>query len=306
VDDKIPFRVSPMLATLIEKPFDLPGWIYEEKYDGVRILAYKEGQRVSLLTRSGIDRTERYADVAKAVAKLRPQTLLLDGEVVVFDRQKVSHFQLLQQGQGPMKYVVFDCLYAAGTDLRRMPLSDRRKVLEIVVGRKSGGIVLSEELAANGTRAFAVAQKRKLEGLVAKNAASRYVEKRSYEWRKVKVNRESEFVIGGYTEPGGARQYFGALLLGIYEGKKLRYAGKVGTGFDNETLRELSGQLQKIKTGKSPFVDETGERTATFVHPKLVAQIAYTEWTSEGRLRHPAYLGLREDKAAKDVRREEA
>jgi bifunctional non-homologous end joining protein LigD len=294
-----------MLATLVEEPFDRPGWIYEEKYDGVRILAYKEGQHISLLTRNGIDRTERYATVAKAVANLNPKTVLLDGEVVVFDKKKVSHFQMLQQGQGPMKYVVFDCLYAAGTDLRKMPLSDRREVLETVVGQKSGEIVLSGELATNGIKAFVVAQKRKLEGLVAKNPDSKYQERRSYDWLKVKVNHESEFVIGGYTKPAGARQYFGALLLGVYERKKLRYAGKVGTGFDADTLRDLSGQLQKIKTAKSPFVDETGEQTATFVHPKLVAQIAYTEWTSEGRLRHPAFLGLREDKAAKDVRREE-
>lgn len=306
MNDRIPFRVSPMLATLVEEAFDWPGWIYEEKYDGVRILAYKEGQHISLMTRNGIDRRERYATVAKAVAKLKPETLLLDGEVVVFDKKKVSHFQMLQQRQGPMKYVVFDCLYAAGMDLRKMPLSDRREVLEAVLGKKSAEIVLSGKLATNGIKAFVVAQKRKLEGLVAKNPASKYQERRSYDWLKVKVNHESEFVIGGYTKPTGGRQYFGALLLGVYAGKKLKYAGKVGTGFAADTLRDLSGQLQKIKTAKSPFVDETGERTATFVHPKLVAQIAYTEWTSEGRLRHPAFLGLREDKAARDVRREEA
>jgi bifunctional non-homologous end joining protein LigD len=307
LSDKIPFRVSPMLATLVEEPFDRAGWIYEEKYDGVRILAFKEGERISLITRNGIDRTERYATVAKAIGKLRPKTLLLDGEVVVVDKKNVSHFQMLQQGKGPLRYAVFDCLYVEGIDLRKEPLRERREVLEKVIDKEKGGTIeLSETLAANGIKAFVVAQKRKLEGLVAKNTASKYVEKRSHEWLKVKVHHESEFVIGGYTEPAGAREYFGALLLGVYAGKKLRYAGKVGTGFDAETLRDVYGQLQKIKVARSPFVDEVGERGATFVRPELVAQIAYTEWTSDGRLRHPAFLGLREDKAAKEVRREES
>ena len=296
-----------MLATLVEEPFDRAGWIYEEKYDGVRILAYKEGARVSLMTRNAIDRTERYMSIAKAVARLKAATLLLDGEVVVFDKKKVSHFQMLQQGQGIQKYAVFDCLYLDGNDLRKRPLSERREILARVIDGEDGEtILLSHKLAANGIKAFVVAQKRKLEGLIAKNTASKYQERRSHDWLKVKVKHQSEFVIGGYTEPAGSRQYFGALLLGIYEGKKLRFSGKVGTGFDTRTLRELSSQLQKIKVTKSPFVDEVGERTATFVRPKLVAQIAYTEWTSDGRLRHPAYLGLREDKAADEVQREES
>jgi bifunctional non-homologous end joining protein LigD len=296
-----------MLATLVEEPFDRTGWIYEEKYDGVRILAYKEGERISLMTRNNIDRTVRHPSVAKAVANLRASTLLLDGEVAVFDKKKVSHFQMLQQVHGLQKYVVFDCLYLDGNDLRRRPLIERREILEKLIDKKAGEtILLSDTLAGNGIEAFVVAQKRKLEGLVAKNTASKYQERRSHDWLKVKVNHESEFVIGGYTEPGGSREYFGALLLGVYEGKKLRFAGKVGTGFDNKTLRELSGQLKKIKAAKSPFADEVGERNATFVRPRLVAQIAYTEWTTDGRLRHPAYLGLREDKAAKDVRREDA
>ncbi len=296
-----------MLATLVDKPFHLPGWIYEEKYDGVRILAYKEGPRISLVTRNGIVRTDRYPEVAAAVSKLQPQTLLLDGEVVVFDKRNVSHFQLLQQGKGPVKYAVFDCLYLNGKDSRSAPLRERRETLtQLLRAGGTGTIELSEQLAANGLKAFEVATKRKLEGLVAKNLESRYVEKRSREWLKVKVNRESEFVIGGYTKPGGSRQYLGALLLGVYEGNKLRYAGKVGTGFDTETLRRLSDELKKLRQDKSPFADQVREKTATFVRPKLVAQIAYTEWTKDGRLRHPAFLGLRDDKAPQEVRKEEA
>lgn len=306
MSDKIPFRISPMLATLVDKPFHLPGWIYEEKYDGIRILAFKEGTHVSLITRNNIERMERYPEVAAAVGKLKPRTLLLDGEVVVFDKHNVSHFQLLQQGQGPVKYAVFDCLYRSGKDLRSAPLRERRETLtELLRGGGTGTIVLSEELTANGLKAFEVAKKRKLEGLVAKNLESKYLEKRSREWLKVKVNSESEFVIGGYTEPSGSRQYLGALLLGVYEGNSLRYAGKVGTGFDTETLRNLSKKLQKLKQGKSPFADEVREKNATFVRPKLVVQIAYTEWTKDGRLRHPAFLGLRDDKAPHEVRKEE-
>jgi bifunctional non-homologous end joining protein LigD len=304
---KIPFRVSPMLATLVKQPFDRPAWIYEEKYDGVRMLAYKEGAKVSLISRNAIDRTDRYPEIAKEIAKLKPDTLALDGEIAVFDKRKVSHFQLLQQSKGPAAYAVFDCLYLDGKDLRRDPLRERREALEMLLKGHAGSLlVLSERLASNGLEAFRIARKRHLEGLVAKNLDSKYVECRSQDWLKVKVNHESEFVIGGYTQPDGARQYFGALLLGVYEGKKLRYAGKVGTGFDAKMLHDLFTRFRKLKQAHSPFVDEVREPLVAFVKPALVAQIAYTEWTKDGKLRHPAFLGLRDDKSAKDVHRAEA
>jgi bifunctional non-homologous end joining protein LigD len=185
LSDKIPFRVSPMLATLVDKSFHLPGWIYEQKYDGVRILAYKEGSHISLITRNGIVRTDRYPEVGAAVSKLKARFLLLDGETVVFDKHDVSHFQLLLQGTGPVKYAAFDCLYLNGWDLRSAPLRERRETLtELLLGGGHGTIVLSEKLAANGLKAFEVAKKRRLEGLVAKNLESKYVEKRSREWSK--------------------------------------------------------------------------------------------------------------------------
>jgi bifunctional non-homologous end joining protein LigD len=303
---KISFRVSPMLATLVKEPFDRPSWIYEEKYDGVRMLAYKESAKVSLISRNAIDRTERYPGIADEISKLRPDTLVLDGEIVVFDKRKVSHFQLLQQSKGPAAYVVFDCLYLDGKDLRRAPLRERRATLEKSLKGYTGNLlVLSEKLAANGLDAFRMARKRHLEGLVAKNLESKYLERRSLDWLKVKVNHESEFVIGGYTQPDGSRQYFGALLLGVYDGKKLRYAGKVGTGFDVKTLYDLFTRFRKLKQGESPFADEVREPMAAFVKPALVAQVSYTEWTKDGKLRHPAFLGLRDDKSAKDVHREE-
>jgi bifunctional non-homologous end joining protein LigD len=296
-----------MLATLVKEPFDRPGWIYEEKYDGVRILAYKEGARVTLMTRNAIDRTERYGRIAEAVAALKPITLLLDGEVVVFDKRNVSRFQLLQQGGTAVKYAVFDCLYLEGKDMRENPLGQRREALEnLFPASHPNTLLLSQELAGDGLKAFAVARKRKLEGLVAKNMQSKYVQRRSPEWLKVKVNHESEFVVGGYTAPAGSRRYFGALLLGTYEKKKLRYAGKVGTGFDTAMLRQIHGTLKKLGQKTSPFSDEVRERGVTFACPKLVAQIAFTEWTADGRLRHPAFLGLRDDKTAQEVRREEA
>ncbi len=189
----IPFRVQPVLATLVREPFHKPGWVYEEKYDGYRILAYKEGSRVRLFSRNAIDRTDRFPDIAAAMNTLRPSTLLLDGEVSVFDREGVSRFQLLQNlGAGKSVFAVFDCLYRDGKDLRPRPLSERRTALEASTGRNKI-IVPSTRLAADGFEAYRLAIKRKFEGLIAKNLASRYVEGRSASWLKVKVHQEDEF-----------------------------------------------------------------------------------------------------------------
>jgi bifunctional non-homologous end joining protein LigD len=300
VKDKIPFRVRPMLATLVDEPFHEPGWVYEEKYDGIRILAYKEGSRVTLLSRNDKDRTESFPAVARAVGSLRPTTLLLDGEVIALDRHKISHFQLLQRGIGRARYAVFDCLYVSGRDLRDEPLSSRREDLERSV-HESDELILSRRLSPNGLEAFRVAKQRGYEGLVAKRLASPYVEGRRREWLKVKVNQEDEFIILGYTEPSGSREYFGALLLSAYENGRLQYVGKVGTGFTQEVLASLYRKFQPLKR-KQPLVDDLPRiRHATFLSPKLVAQISYTEWTKDGKLRHPVFLGLRDDKDPKDL-----
>lgn len=289
-----------MLATLVDKPFSKPDWVFEEKYDGVRILAYKEGEKVSLISRNAIDRTDRYPAIAAEIAKLNARTLALDGEVVVFDAKKVSRFQLLQQSRGRPQYVVFDCLYENGRDLRNEPLSVRREAIERIV-QPSPPLLLAERLAADGVKAFNAATRRKLEGVLAKHATSRYFEGRSTEWLKFKVHQEDEFVIGGFTEPAGARQYFGALLLGVYSGGHLRYVGKVGSGFDEKTLHALHAKFERMLVPQSPFSASTNERGATYVQPKLVAQISFTEWTKDGKLRHPVYLGLRDDKDPKEV-----
>jgi bifunctional non-homologous end joining protein LigD len=289
-----------MLATLVEKPFDKGGWVYEEKYDGIRLLAYKEGERVQLISRNDIDRSASYPKVADAIAKLRPTVLVLDGEIVVFDRKKVSHFQRLQQGKGHRVYATFDCLYFDGEDLRRKPLSERREALEQVVQEK-GALLLSRRLADNGLKAYEIAKRRKFEGLVAKDSSSPYVEGRSSYWLKVKVHQEDEFVVAGYTAPAGAREYFGALLLGAYKDGKLLYVGKVGTGFDHNSLASLYKNVQPLVRKTSALADPPRERDITYLEPRLVAQISYQEMTADRKLRQPVFLGLRDDKRAKDV-----
>lgn len=289
-----------MLATVVENPFNASGWVYEEKYDGYRFLAYKEGKRVSLMSRNDIDYAPTYPEVAAAVASLRPKTLLLDGEVVVFDRNQVSRFQLLQQSSKGRIYALFDCLYVDGDDLRRRPLAERRAMLEKVV-KPTEILMLSRRLAENGFKAYEVAKSRNFEGLIAKDLSSPYIEARSNCWRKVKVKQEDEFVITGYTAPGGSRSHFGALLLGAHKDGKLLYVGKVGTGFNERSLADLYKKFQPLVTKKTALADPPRERDLTFLEPKLVAQIAYQEITSDRKLRQPVFLGLREDKAAREV-----
>ena len=304
--DRIPFRVRPMLATLVHEPFHRPGWIYEEKYDGYRILAYKEGGRVRLVSRNAKDRTGTYGDVADAVRALPSRTLLLDGEVVAFDRRGVSRFQLLQQGQIGPAYAVFDCLYANGRDLRREPLATRRRMLESALTDRAP-LRLARRLAGDGLAAYRLAKRRGLEGLIAKDADAPYVEGRSGKWLKVKVRQEEELVIGGYTAPSGARSRFGALLLGAYDGNgKLRYVGKVGTGFTEQSLESLYRRFRPLIRETPPFADPPRARDVTYLAPRLVAQIAFEEWTADWKLRQPAFLGLRDDKKPEEVSLPEA
>lgn len=297
---KVPFRVSPMLAALVDQPFSKEGWVFEEKYDGVRMLAYKEGPKVSLISRNGIDRSNRYPTIASEIVKVTTKTLLLDGEIVVFDSERVSRFQLLQQSRGQVKYAVFDCLYKNGKDLRREPLAIRRKALEKAV--KPGPVVsVAKRLADNGVKAFEMATRLGLEGVIGKDSAASYTEGRSAAWLKVKINHQEEFVIGGFTAPAGSRHHFGALLLGAFRGRELRYVGKVGTGFNEQSLGSLHKRMKTLTRIGSPFSSHISEKSATFISPKLVAQIAFTERTKEGKLRHPVYLGLRDDKSVREV-----
>lgn len=298
--DRVPFRVRPMLATLVAQAFDRPGWIYEEKYDGDRVLAYKDGRGIRILSRNGKGRTDRFPEIKGAIEKLPAKTLILDGEVVVFDKKGVSHFQSLQEGSGRPVLVVFDCLFWDGKDLRRQPLSARQVAIGQVLRR---GPVLrpARRLAENGLKAFAQAKQSGFEGLVAKDLSSPYVEARSPFWLKVKIHREDEFVIAGFTAPSGSREHFGALLLGVFEKGRLRYVGKVGTGFNRKRLADLYRQFRPLVVKECPFAEALHGKDVTYLKPKLVAQISYQELTADKKLRQPVFLGLRDDKRAKDV-----
>jgi bifunctional non-homologous end joining protein LigD len=293
-----------MLATLVREPFHRPGWVYEEKYDGYRIVAYKEGDGVTLFSRNAKDRTATFPAVAEAVASLEARTLVLDGEVVSFDRHNVSRFQLLQNLGSPPKYAVFDCLYHDGRDLRKESLSKRRAELERVVGKttgKNGAIFLSSRLAENGLKAYRIAKGKGFEGVLAKEESAPYVQGRSGKWLKFKVHQEDEFVIVGYTAPAGSREHFGALLLGAYAGAKLQYVGKVGTGFSQDVLAKLFRKFKPYIRATPAVANPPREKDVTYLAPRLVAQISYGEWTNDQKLRQPVFLGLRDDKKPEEV-----
>jgi bifunctional non-homologous end joining protein LigD len=305
---RIPFRVQPMLATLVKEPFHQPGWVYEEKYDGYRILAYKEGPRVTLLSRNAKDRTDHFKAIALAVSALQHETLLLDGEAVAFDNRGVSRFQLLQNLTNKLHYGVFDCLYVDGRDLRAQPLQSRRAELEKILGKPTGKeptLFASARLAANGLKAYEIAKRKGFEGVLAKDESSPYMEGRSAKWLKFKVKQEDEFIIVGYTAPAGAREHFGALLLAAHAGSdssgELRFVGKVGAGFSQQVLAKLFRKFQPLIRAKPPVVDPPRERDVTWLAPRLVAQIAYGEWTDDRKLRQPVFLGLRDDKRPEEV-----
>jgi bifunctional non-homologous end joining protein LigD len=296
VSDRIPMRVRPMLASLVPAPFHEAGWVYEEKYDGIRILAYKEGIRVTLLTRNDLDRTGRFPGVAKAIGALRDDTLVFDGEIVAFDAEAVSRFQLLQRGGESLRFAVFDCVYRNGRDLRLEPLARRREELEATLGEPSKQLLLSRRLAQNGLTAYSIAKRKGFEGIVAKDNDAPYEEGRSRKWLKVKVHQEEEFVVGGFTAPAGERKHLGALLLGAYRGKDLNFVGKVGTGFSEQTLAGLAKVFRPLIRSETPFAVAPREKNVTWLEPKLVAQIAFQEWTADQKLRQPVFLGLRDDK----------
>ena len=305
MNDRIPFRVHAMLPTLVHVPFDRPGWVYEEKYDGDRILAYKEGKVVRLLTRNGKDKTSQFSGIGAAIRNLPSTTLLLDGEIVVFDKQGVPRFQLLQEERGDPIYVIFDCLYCNGKDLRKEPLATRQAVMEKSIDSNKL-LRPSHRLAAAGLEAFRAAKSQGYEGLVAKELSSPYVEGRTTRWLKVKVRQEDEFLVVGFTAPAGSRKYFGALLLGAYDDRRLRYVGKVGTGFSRNTLATLYKRFLVLRRENTVLVDPPNERGITFLAPQLIAQIAFQEWTADGKLRQPVYLGLRDDKKPQEVLMPEA
>ena len=294
-----------MLATLSNDLVTGPEWVYEEKYDGIRALAYRDGERVRLLSRTGQDLTAGFPAIVEALRVLPDPDFVLDGELVVFDASGVSRFQLLQRrGVAPRTrtvYAVFDCLRSEGRDLLRRPLEERRARLLQMIPARAGVLMPSRRLPRDGERALARAREKSWEGVIAKIATSPYAPgMRARTWLKLKVRGESEFVIAGYTPPQGSRTELGALLVGLYDGGKLRFTGKVGTGYTQETLRDLGTKLKRLRTETSPFDPPPRVPNATWVRPSLVAQIAYAEWTADGKLRQPAFLGLRADKGPEE------
>jgi len=295
-----------MLASLSKEIPAGPEWVYEEKYDGIRAVAYRDDDRVRILSRSGQELTGGFTPIADALRGLPDRDFVLDGELVVFDASGVSRFQLLQRrGIEPRLrpvYAVFDCLRSRGRDILRRSLEERRARLLAQIPSRALPLMPSRRLPKNGERALATAREKGWEGVIAKIADSPYEPGvRSRAWVKVKVRGESEFVIGGYTPPQGSRAEFGALLVGLHDRGKLRYTGKVGTGYTQETLRELGAKLRRLRTDGSPFDPAPRIKDAIWVKPRLVAQIAYAEWTADDKLRQPAFLGLRTDKRPEEV-----
>jgi bifunctional non-homologous end joining protein LigD len=291
-----------MLATLAREVPTGPEWVFEEKYDGIRALAERRAGRVRLWSRNGLDLTAGAPAVADAVRALPGGDLLLDGELVVLDRAGVSRFQLLQRRGGGARtdYAVFDLLRLDGRSVVRRPLDERRAALERLVPAR-GPVRLSRRLRG-GAAGLARARRAGWEGIIAKDRTAPYASgERSRSWLKVKVRRESEFVIGGYTAPAGARAHLGALLVGLYDGERLRYAGKVGSGYSGAVLDDLAARLAPLRRATAPFADPP-RITATWVRPVLVAHLAFAEWTADGKLRQPVFLGLRPDTAARDCR----
>ena len=304
--------LKPMLATRVDAPFTRAGWIFEPKYDGWRVLARRATGRVVLSSRNGLDLTAGELGIAAALESLPGGDFIVDGELVVFGKGGVPEFSLLQKrgeaGARPASLILFDCLEKDGASLVTQPLAVRRTALEALVGRRpKKPLALSARLGPDGEAAFRRAVTEGWEGVVGKDLSSRYEEgRRSLRWLKVKARREAEFVIGGFTLPQGARVHFGALLVGLFDGKALRFCGAVGTGFSEETLLRLLEVLQPLVRETCPFPAVPKEaKGAVWVEPRLVAQVAYAEWTADERLRQPSFLGLRRDKRASACRWEE-
>jgi bifunctional non-homologous end joining protein LigD len=290
-----------MLATLSPSVVEGPEWVFEEKYDGIRAVAARERGQVKIWSRTFQDLTGGFPHVVAAVEALDDSDLMIDGELVALDAEGVSRFQLLQRrgaaGASPTRYAIFDLLEHDGRSLISRPLSERRAALERLIGRRTAPLFVSRRLVRDGKAAYHEAKRLGWEGIIAKDERSPYQPGvRSPLWRKVKVRKESEFVIGGYTAPKGGRQHLGALLVGLYDGPKLRYVGKVGTGFTQETLDMLATRLERLHTETPTFDPAPRMKDATWVRPRLVAQLVYAEWTADGKLRQPAFLGLRTDK----------
>jgi len=310
-----------MLATAIEEPFDDPAWFFEIKWDGYRAVAFLEDGNVRLVSRTQNDLTAQFPELKDLAASIQAKNAVLDGEVVALDDQGRPSFSLMQQRTGfrsgkhrlpgrkdlPILYYVFDLLYLDGYDLRRVALENRKTALQKIV-TASDTVRFSDHYPGQGIALFEVAKQKGLEGILAKKRASIYEERRSREWLKIKITQTITCVIGGYTEPEGSRQYFGSVVLGLYNDQgQLIHVGQAGTGFNQASLKEIWRLLEARKTARSPFFGPVEAlRKVFWIKPELVAEIKFTEWTHETagagpKLRAPVFLGLREDRRPKDA-----
>src|SRR5208283_2545332 len=321
----LPDFVEPMQAKVVDsmRPGD---WIYEIKFDGYRALALRGGSETRVLSRNEKDLGRKFPEVKDSIAALKVQDAVIDGEIVALDEKGRSSFQLLQgfemgQERPPILYYAFDLLRFNGKDLRSSPIEERKAKLEALLKKPPGVIRYSVSFTKDIQELLSRTRQLGLEGLIGKRCGSRYeAGKRSGAWIKLKFRQEREFVIGGYTEPDGSRKYFGALLVGYYEGRKLKFCGRVGSGFTENLLLTLFSELNKIQIKECPFFNlpavgrsrwDQGLTAAEmnrchWVKPQMVCQIKFTEWTRDGRLRQPVFLGIREDKNASAVVRETA
>ncbi len=319
----MPHAIHPMLATLVDKPFDDLDWLYEVKWDGYRAVAFLDGKSLRLVSRNQTDLTAAYPELDVLRSSIKGRTAILDGEVVALDEEGRSSFGLMQQrtgvGEGgrrirrtrddiPIVYYAFDLLYLDGYNLMDAPLEQRKALLDAVLLR-SQLVRYSDHYIGTGIALFEAATQHGLEGILAKRHRSPYVQKRSSDWLKVKIVRRQECVIGGYTDPRGARENFGSLVLGLYDEQgRLIHVGHAGSGFTGKSHEEMWKRLEKLKANKSSFVGKVeSTRPMHWVKPELVAEIKFSEWTHEGesgtvKMRAPVFVGLRFDKKPKDCK----
>jgi bifunctional non-homologous end joining protein LigD len=307
----MPQHVEPMKAVLVDKPFDRSGWIFEEKYDGIRAITYIHDGTLEILSRNQKPMTMRYPELADIPKWVDAKEAILDGEIIVLNKRGTASFSDLQSRFGvtdisvieklgksqKIMYFVFDLIYVDGLDLMPARLLDRKAILTKIV-QKHDVFRVAPHTSGNGIARFRDAERRHLEGIMAKNGDSHYEQRRSTEWLKIKTTMRQEAVIVGYTKPQGNREYFGALHLGLYDGKRLVSVGKVGTGFDRTLLKEIYDLMQPLKTNNVPFAEKPSglPESVQWLKPKLVCEIKFTERTKNGDFRHPAFVGLRFDK----------